>query len=123
MWQSLRLEWNEIQFTSRWIDLIGKCPDKQEFAEVFWIQDLQDVRCSDVVLVYGTHDDVLVGALVEAGAAIAFGLFVIVIGDCSGYGTWQYHPHVLHANDFNHARIILAQLDNQIHPRLPGAKI
>lgn len=119
MWQQLRSNWREIQFISRWIDLVGKCPDTQEFAEVFWIQDLQDVRCSDVVLVYGSYDDNLRGALIEAGAALALGIFVIVVGNCQDYGTWKYHPHVLRAEDFNHARVILSELEQQIHPRLP----
>lgn len=122
-WLDLRHAWTEIQFTARWPDLVGLIPDQEEAARVFWLQDIQDVRTADVVMVYAEHDDHLRGALVEAGAALAFGLRVLVVGQHPDYGTWQYHPGVHHANDLTHARIVLAQLYNTIHPKIPETKV
>lgn len=69
-------------------------PDTPENAKTFWLQDEQDVKDADVVLVYAESDDKLRGALVEAGIAIACGIPVIVVGEHEDYGTWQYHPGV-----------------------------
>lgn len=69
-------------------------PDTPENAANFWKIDEADVLVSDIVLVYAVDGDVLRGALVEAGMAIAYGVPVAVVGTSESYGTWQYHPMV-----------------------------
>ena len=107
-WRSLAEEWDEIEFVSRWpFKHVGTVPDHPMFSGVFWDQDLKDIAAADVVLVYGTPNEPLKGALVEAGMAIALGKSVIVVGDHESYSTWQYHRNVYRVPDLDHAHILL----------------
>jgi len=92
--KALRHSYPSITWTARWPDLVGKVDDSPENATWFWVQDEEDVRKADVVLVYGLDDDVLRGALVEAGMGIALGKRIICVGKSPSLGTWQYHPLV-----------------------------
>lgn len=89
MWR----EWRDagIPIVSTWID------ESDEGATADWA-DLW-TRCVDeaagcaVLLVYAEPGEVLKGALVEVGAALAAGRKVIVCGDVSH--SWVTHPGVL----------------------------
>lgn len=95
MWRALCASTTVLQCHARWLKHVAMMtPDEPEHAAEFWLQDEQDVRDADVVLVYATGDDHLRGALVEAGIAIAVGVPVVVVGNHNDYGTWQYHPGV-----------------------------
>ena len=108
LWKSLRGEWPEVTFTARWPFFhAGDVPNTPFYAKAFWLQDAEDVKACDVVLVYGTQGEHLRGALVEAGMAIALGLKVIVVGDHPDYGTWQYHPSVFRVPGLEEARTLL----------------
>ena len=71
-------------------------------AEVFWQQDVEDVKNSHAVLVFGEGDEQLRGAYVEAGVAIGAGIPVIVVGDFN-YGTWVHVPGVVHVGSIEDA--------------------
>lgn len=102
------LQMDGVEFTARWPRLhVGTVPDSPKYAKIFWIHDEQDVRASDVVLVYAEKSDRLRGALVEAGMAIALGKDVIVVGEHPDFGTWQYHPQVHKARDMKQAALLL----------------
>ena len=109
-WRALELEWEEFYFTSRWPTLYhDSVPDEGVFTKIGWIHDIEDVTRADVVLVYGgdQDDDHLRGALVEAGAALALGKMVVVVGSNPDFGTWQHHPNVHPVGTLEAARILL----------------
>jgi hypothetical protein len=110
--RSMRLAWEMegIDLHARWFDqaiyeLEGEV-SKDEF-HVFWLVDEEDVKVSDALIIYGEKEDKLRGALVEAGIALAQGKMIIVIGDSPDFGTWQYHPVVIRASSFEHAKSLL----------------
>ncbi|OCC05163.1 hypothetical protein BA190_09620 [Labrys sp. WJW] len=100
-----------IYFHARWLkhNAIGT-PDIPEEAEDFWLQDEQDVRQADAVLVYAEKGEHLRGALVEAGMALAYGVPVFVVGEHEDYGTWQEHPGVRKVPDIKTALKVIAGL-------------
>ena len=110
-WRELCETTHHVQFHARWLkhNRIGT-PDTPEHASLFWLEDEQDVRDADAVLVYAEGDDHLRGALVEAGMAIAYGVPVIVVGTHPDYGTWQNHPGVIRAKDIHDAMMQLAEI-------------
>lgn len=111
LWIRLREEWEEIYFIARWPTLhVGKTPDDECFAKVFWQHDAEDVCECDVVLVYADPNDHLRGALVEAGMGIAFDKEIVVVGDHPDYGTWRYHSSVHRVKDLDSARMLLRAL-------------
>lgn len=108
LWRRLSEEWTELDFVARWpTGHVDNIPDTEYYAKVFWQQDYEDVLASDVVLVFAEGDDKLRGALIEAGLAIAFGNAVIVVGEHSDYGTWQFHPSVHRVPSLAEARKLL----------------
>lgn len=114
-WRRLADEWPEIEVVARWPFLHvtsdgspGWPDDCAAHGSIFWTHDYEDVARSDVVLVYAAlADDVLRGALVEAGMGIAMGKTVIVVGANQGYGTWQFHPQVKRVATLDAARSLL----------------
>lgn len=106
MWRTLHMD--GVEFTARWPRLhVGTVPDDPRYAKIFWVHDEEDVRASDVVLVYAELKDKLRGALVEAGMAIALGKDVIVVGEHDDFGTWQYHPLVHKARNMKQVALLL----------------
>lgn len=101
VWHEFKEKYPDVELVSRWPFKHVDIPDSKEFAEQFWLEDEQDVTSSDVVFVLPADD--LRGALVEAGMAIAAGKWVMVIGDCAAYGTWQWHPAVYHVMNLDEA--------------------
>lgn len=111
MWRSLCATTPYMQAHARWLkhSAMGT-PDTPDHAAEFWLQDEQDVRDADAVLVLAEGDDHLRGALVEAGMAIAYDVPVIVVGKHADYGTWQYHPGVTRMDDLSSALAYLKTL-------------
>lgn len=109
IWQEIHAAWPEVYCHARWLKhtSILRTPDTADRAARFWVEDEQDVRHADVVVVYGREGEHLRGALVEAGIGIALGKPVVVIGDHPDYGTWQHHPAVIRLKDFDSLRIFL----------------
>jgi hypothetical protein len=100
--------WTEFNWTARWPNLVGKIGNTDPtFCNIFWDQDVEDIHQSDVVLVYSQPNDVLRGALVEAGIGLGSGKKVVVVGENKSYGSWQYHDDVIRAKDLTQARQLL----------------
>lgn len=95
-----------VFFTARWIKQVKidngdilKTEQGQMYAARCWVEDLEDIRSADILMIYAEPSDKLRGALVEAGVALAEGIPVAVIGEHPDYGSWQWHPGVLHFPD------------------------
>ena len=103
---------------SRWLqhDFIGT-PDSPDLAIDFWVEDEEDVKSCDALVVYAAPEDHLRGALVEVGMAIAYGKPIIALGDHSDYGTWRYHPQVINVKSWDHLLIALKAIDKQLKER------
>ena len=104
-WQNLCInpQWNDFNITSSWIDdprLDNEMILSKEVLAKGWTKNIDDLLHADVCVVYAALGDNLRGALVEAGAALAFGIPVIAVGYTTGtiynrvWGSWQYHPLV-----------------------------
>ena len=110
-WRALRAQWSNLHFTARWPDMdVSTVPGTPEEARKHWIEDEEDVRAADAVLVYAEDGEHLRGALVEAGMAIALRKTVVVVGTHPDFGTWQHHPRVIQARDLEEARQRLEEL-------------
>lgn len=108
MWKQIRDIHDDLTFTARWVNhTLEKRPETPQNAIIFWVEDEDDVRDADVVLVFADPTDVLRGALVEAGMGIALGKRIIVVGEHESYGTWQYHPLVHRVRDLKGAFTLL----------------
>jgi len=92
--KKLILDFPNITFTNRWQFFEGEVPDTREHAKNFWENDFDDVDAADCVIVYGQKDDILKGALVEAGYGIAKGKLIICVGESSSFSTWQHSTRV-----------------------------
>ena len=105
---------------ARWLKLINlNVEDSAENAKHFWVDDITDAVTADVVLVYAgpTGSDVLRGALVEVGAALAAGVPVLIVGDSPSYGTWQYHPGVMKCGSLTDAYVKLERMNKEVEKR------
>lgn len=83
-------------FHARWLrhwkNGTEETPDR---AMTFWPENLEDIQTADVVLLYSAPSDVQGGALVEAGAALAYGKILFICGSNEAYRSWIYHPNVI----------------------------
>jgi len=98
LWQ----EWypKELFFHARWLRHVEMgTPDIPENAEEFWLEDEEDIKSADAVVVFAKPEQHLRGALVECGIALANDIPLFVIGNHPDYGTWQYHPGVTRVAD------------------------
>lgn len=96
MWRSLRDAWRpHVVINSRWIDTTDGEPDTHDNAPNFWKIDIEDVRNADFLICFGNREDVLRGALYEAGIAVGLYIPVLCVGDSPSFGTWQYGPGVI----------------------------
>lgn len=115
-WRTLRTDWPEVHFTARWPwqhindDGTPKWPSDAAHGAIFWEHDFQDIQRASVVLCYAEPEDILRGALVEAGMALGQGKLVITVGTNESFGTWQYHSRVLRVKDLSSARTLLRLL-------------
>jgi nucleoside 2-deoxyribosyltransferase len=114
-WADICANTTDLFFHARWLKhtRLGTPDDNPADARMFWLEDEQDVKTADAVLVFGKHDEKLRGALVEAGIAIATGIPVFVVGDHPDYGTWKYHPCVVRCLSLADALHKLSLLNSQ----------
>lgn len=105
-WLELHRNNKHIYCHARWLKhtQIGT-EDSADNAGEFWLQDEEDVKNADVLLLYAEEGEHLRGALVEAGIAIGHGIPVIVVGKHHDYGTWQHHPGVYIVKDLHDALV------------------
>ena len=76
---------------SSWIDEY-KPGETNDFRDL-WRRCMREARECDVLILYREKDEILRGALLECGAALAMGQDVFAIG-CEDYGTFIHHPLV-----------------------------
>lgn len=107
------LKWEEkyvhdVMIISRWINVMRHHKTEDEvvrwttpgYARRGWEMNYQDICTADVVIVYAEHD-VLRGALIEIGMAIAEGKPIILVGNSPSYSEWVHlHNVIAQVNDF-----------------------
>lgn len=115
MWLALREQYPFVEWTAKWPEIVGKIPDSKDFAKTFWKRDIDDVLRSDFVLVYGPGDDVLMGAIFEAGIAIGAGIPVVAVGDSPSFSTWVNCQGVYRAPTIEKALWTIAYILDENH--------
>jgi hypothetical protein len=87
-WKRLRSEGYNI--ISTWIDEAGE--GQSNYNELS-VRCITEIRQSDFVVLYCEPGEILKGALIEAGAALAFGEEVRCVGQCETLSrVFQQHP-------------------------------
>ena len=108
LWRSMRAKGYAI--TSTWIDEAGEgqTSDYTELAE----RCLQDIKAADFLLLYCKPGQLLKGALIEAGMALALGKEVRCVGNChtisrvfKSHPLWTRHRNILSAVNAEPANI------------------
>lgn len=102
-WRQLANDNPRHTFTARWPYIVGYVDDSPKNANNFWEHDFNDIDFCDALIVVADPDDVLRGALVEVGYAIAKGKHVIVVGENDSYGTWRHSYRVRTAETIEQA--------------------
>jgi hypothetical protein len=111
LWRKLKEDpdWDFVEWTASWVDHleIGKENadgpiDNRTFRNA-WIANINDVRRSDLVLLYCGHENALKGALVEAGAALSLGTPVVTVG-LGPEHSWAFHSLVTRCQTLRDAR-------------------
>jgi hypothetical protein len=92
-WRTLRkaLKSDGINIISTWIDEAGEgeSADLTDLA----IRCIQEASCADRLILYSEEGEILKGALIECGAALAFNKQVFAIGPCVGvHSAFRSHP-------------------------------
>lgn len=103
-WRALARNWPEIEFCASWIRQDFFSEADPEACRKAWLRDMHDISQCDVLMVYGQWGEILRGALVESGVALALGKPVVVMDEHESYGTWQFHPGVIRLCSFVQAR-------------------
>ncbi len=87
LWQSLRAA--GVPINSTWID---ESRDKESPSlPELWARCVMEAATASAVLLYVEPGDLLKGALVEVGAALACGVPVYIVGEPDG--SWVNHPY------------------------------
>jgi hypothetical protein len=87
-WHALR---SEYDVTASWIDEAakGRSVDYSKLAA----RCITDIRSADFLLLYCESGELLKGALIEAGIALAFGKEVRCVGECASIShVFNKHP-------------------------------
>lgn len=88
-WRKLRAKGHNI--ISTWIDEAG--PGMSADLKDLAIRCIDEAKSADRLILFAREDDVLKGALVEVGAALASGVPVYVVGYSPSYATaLNQHP-------------------------------
>lgn len=102
-WRALRKK--GVPFISTWIDEAG--PGQTEDWSELTQRCIDEVTGADITIVYAEVEDVLKGALIEWGAALAVGKPVIYVGPPH---RWATHPLVVVAATMEDALAACGQL-------------
>jgi hypothetical protein len=87
-WRTLR---GEHEVTASWIDDYGKgqATDYSELAA----RCITEIERADILLLYCEPGELLKGALIEAGIALAFGKEIRCVGECASLSrVFNQHP-------------------------------
>lgn len=102
MWKAVRqyLLPKNHAITSTWIDEAGE-GETASYTELA-TRCISEIAASDVLILYCEPGELLKGALIEVGAALALGKKVAVVGDCESlsrvfksHGLWSEHESIL----------------------------
>lgn len=97
-WLEIGQEWRlqtGHQIISSWPQMVyDGVPESTYNSKVFWQKNVSEIQDANVVLVFADTGDVLRGALVEVGVALATEIPIVCVGDHTSYGTWRHHPLV-----------------------------
>ena len=110
VWNKMKREKNfPLFFHARWlVHFENEAEATSERAFHYWQENIDDVLSADCVLFYAQRDDVLGGALVEVGAALANDIPVFIVGENEAIRCWQYHPAVKYVGkDMEEAILII----------------
>jgi hypothetical protein len=117
IWLHLRsnLQSRDIEITSTWIDESGEGQTKSY--EELSARCIEEIRRSDLFILYCKPGDLLKGALIEAGAALAFNIPVRCIGSCESLSrVFIKHRRWATFNNFESALKDLVEIkDNSSH--------
>ena len=109
-WKKLRSQGVEI--ISTWIDEAGE-GDSKDLTDLA-LRCVDEVRKADRLVLYCEPADCLKGALVEVGAAFAFGIPVFAVGVCqSTISVFSWHPLWREALSLHEALGGLAELNRR----------
>jgi len=124
LWQTFAEDpdWSFCQFTASWprkayLEFEDQPPIPELLREA-WQQNIIEVRESDFLLLYARLAKVppLRGALVECGAALAFGIRIIAVG-LDPEHSWGAHHLVVHIPTLREAREYLLRYTVMVPPR------
>lgn len=86
-WRQLRA--NGFHIISTWIDEAG--PGESACMKDLWGRCVREASMASRLIVYAEPEDLLKGALVEVGAALAHGVPVFVVGTSPSVSSWTNH--------------------------------
>jgi|SRR6266498_2431050 len=87
-WRTLR---HEHDVTASWIDEAGE-GQSSNYSELA-ARCITDIESADILLLYCEPGELLKGALIEAGIALAFGKPVRCVGECASLSrVFNKHP-------------------------------
>lgn len=129
LWQKMKqdIDWDFIEWTASWVDH-PDIPNEQSGEDILptvfrdaWMANIADVRRSDFILLYSGGEEALRGALIEAGAGMAYGLNIVAVGVAESH-SWTFHPQVVRMKTLREARDYLYRFTTMVPPNLRGRR-
>lgn len=102
-WRALDTKYD---ICSTWIYQPFKLSSKDE-AKQLWVDCLGDIERCDVIIAYREEGEVMKGALIEIGAALALRKPVYLVNYLTYGGSWTCHPLVKHCKTVEEALLCL----------------
>lgn len=102
-WRALREQ--GVNIISTWIDEAG--PGESKCLTDLWTRCIREAATCDLLIVYQEPNEILKGAFIEVGAALAAGLHVYAVG-FDRHFSFVNHPFV---TQFPSLEAVFAQLD------------
>lgn len=107
-WKQLRNQ--GIQVISTWIDEAGP-GESQDLSDLWW-RCISESSEADATIVYREEGEVLKGAFIEVGSALASGKIVVAVGYWHDNMSFLNHPGVVRAETVKAALQYLEGLRN-----------
>ena len=130
LWRTLYddADWNFVEWTASWVkdhaalaEANGEPVTSRQYQDG-WVDNINDVKKSDFLLLYSGQENALRGALIEAGVAIAQGIPVLTVSVPLDH-TWVFHPLVRCFSSLREARNHLYRYTTMAPPNRKGRKI
>lgn len=91
-WRWKRLRNEGFPINSTWIDEAGV--GQSESLKDLWCRCISEASHANALIAYREHDEILKGAFVEIGAALAHNRDVFVVGFDEDQFSFKHHPNV-----------------------------